>query len=167
MSQINFVPHGNTGNQYGKRFKGIEKEGEKTCTKCKQSKLLDNYRTGICLDGKGSWCRECENKHMRVKYARITGRTIKELEVDKNNRLVKVVDGKKKCHTCKQLKLVGSFRKNINTGSGLGSNCVSCVNKYTKAYAVKDTKRVKLICMMGYGGCCQCCGYSLIEMLTI
>jgi len=79
------------------------------------------------------------------------------------DRLIKIVNGKKKCSKCKQWKLINCFGKYSRNVHGLYSHCIEC----TKAYSFKETRRVKLICMIGYGGKCICCGESIIEMLTI
>lgn len=93
ISKVEFV----NSYKYNKKFKGVEKEGEKTCSKCKQSKLLSSYYHSKYLD---------------------------------NNRR---------------------------------SSCIKC----SKADKFKESRRIKLKCMLGYGGKCVCCGETTIEMLCI
>jgi hypothetical protein len=163
ISSVKFVPHGNTGKnigkQYAKKFKGVEKEGEKTCSKCWESKSLDEFGVNNSrLDGKLSYCKKCINMYERNSYTIDIGKTLKEIGMKG-----KIIDGKRKCNSCNKWKLVNGFTNCSNNICGLDSRCIVC----NKAYYYKENRRIKLICMLGYGGCCQCCGDSRIEMLTI
>jgi hypothetical protein len=141
---------------------------EKICTKCGYLKSLDRFpHSAYTKDGTYSYCKECANNNNHCNYAKRTGRTVEEVQADKANRITKIVDGKKKCSICNEWKLIRFFSTGGNQRCGLVSSCKSCTSKKIRAYQFKETKRVKLICMMGYGGKCVCCGDSRIEMLTI
>ena len=141
---------------------------EKVCNKCKCLKLLEKFPySGYTRDSRYSYCKECANNKNHHNYAKRTGRTIEEVKIAKANRAVKIVDGKKRCCKCNQTKPANNFSKDNNAKCGLFPSCKSCANKAINAYAYKETRRIKLICMMGYGGRCVCCGDNRIEMLTI
>lgn len=140
----------------------------KICAKCGYLKSLEKFcRNTLNKDGLHSYCKECVNSMVRGIYRRKTGRTIEEIEGYKAGRLIKIVDGKKTCNICGQWKLISCFIKNNYQKSGLNPSCKNCDYKRLKVYRFKETKRIKLICMMGYGGCCQCCGEHNIELLTV
>jgi hypothetical protein len=166
ISKIELVPY-NRDKHYAKKFKGIEKEGEKTCTRCQQSKSLNKF--SICRGApfdKNYRCKKCVDELYRISYAKRTGRTIEELKANKESR-GKIIDGKKMCSKCKKWKPTNSFMGWGYIKCGLYPSCKNCCSKRSYPYQFKDTKRIKLECMIGYGGCCQCCGDSRIEMLTI
>ena len=69
--------------KYPKKYKCIRKEGKKTCSMCKQLKLLNMFNNRkAMLDGKQSWCKRC----ISISNAKRRGRTIEQIKTDKINR---------------------------------------------------------------------------------
>ena len=162
MSSVKFVSH-LIGNKFNKKFKGIEKEGEKWCCKCKQIKLLDMFANNSRgAYGKNSQCKECKNEDCKNLYAKNLGESRDQI-LGCNRIKFSIVNGKKMCSECKQWKLLSSFSKSNYTKHKLCSHCKMC----HQAYHFKENRRLKLICMIGYGGKCVCCCENRIELLTI
>lgn len=137
---------------------------EKICAKCGYLKPLEKFpHSKYNIDGLYSYCKECARSSSKYYYAKRTGRTVEQLKVDKANRIVKIFNGKKICAKCKKWKSISRFDKNINKKTGLQPSCVDCRH----VYYFKENRRIKLICMIGYGGRCSCCGDNRIEMLTV
>jgi len=135
-------------NKYPIRYKRIIEGDKKTCSKCRRLKSLDMFYSSIySSDGKWSQCRECT-----------TGKSTKEIGVTG-----KIINGKKKCSKCRQWKVIKNFSKNCAIKCGLESQCKKC----QQALLFKETRRIRIICMLGYGGRCICCGENNIELLTI
>lgn len=146
-----------------RKFKGIEIKGEKTCTKCMLSKSLNRFNISVShVGGTYPWCMNCQSVHHKNWYANKIGRTLKEVGIKG-----KIVDDKKKCARCLEWKLIKDFYKNKNYKSGLTSHCIKCINSASRAFKYKETRRLKLKCMMGYGGKCSCCGETRLDLLTI
>jgi hypothetical protein len=136
----------------------------KKCTKCLIFKSLSMFDIkNTSKDGKKPHCKRCVSKY----YAKRTGRTVEEVEANKANSIVKIINGKKVCTTCLQLKSINNFGKYRPLKCGLDSRCRECMKKSVIAHNFKEARRVKLIWAMGYGGKCICCGEKRIEMLTI
>lgn len=162
MSSIEFRNRG-IGN---KKFKGVEKEGEQTCTRCMKSKLLNDYSVGNCLDGKSSLCKKCDNIRSKNNYAKSVGKNRDQI-LDYNSIEYKIVNGKKMCAECEQWKSENDFTTDCMRKDSKNVYCNKCRSMRIYAYNVRETRRVKLKCMLGYGGRCNCCGDSRVEMLTL
>src|ERR1700704_4652778 len=108
-------------NQYSIKFKPIEKDGEKTCTKCKLSKSLNMFTTNNAMkDKKEYYCRKCMIDIHKNGYAKGIGKSIDEIV-----KRVKIVDNKKQCCCCKKWKVLNCY-SNVNTTGMYYSLCKEC-----------------------------------------
>ena len=162
ISSIKFIPN-------GKKFKG-EKTGEKWCNKCKQMKLLSEFGNNTkYFDGKNYgkcyMCKKCRSIETKNIYAKKIGKSRDQIEKVHKDRIVNntIINGKRLCSYCKQLKSVNCFIKNKVYTCGLGSVCQSC----QKWYARIKSRILKMEFIIAYGGYCQCCGEDKIELLTV
>lgn len=84
---------------------------------------------------------------------------------------VNLIDGKKHCSKCKELKELESFRKHLQHSTGLRSQCRACErirNRNTrKRYDNKDKRdAIKKRFLAHYGGACKCCSEDNSRLLT-
>jgi hypothetical protein len=148
VSKVEFHKH---NNQYSENNKT-----EKICSACKQIKLRCHFYND---NGR---CKECRSKYIKNRYAKSTNRTIDQIRTHR----VTIIEGKKICGTCREIKLLKEF----NQGMGAGwrsSKCKKCLNKYWKNYYTVTVRVLKKEFVNAYGGCCSCCGEAELDFLTI
>lgn len=97
----------------------------KTCTKCKESKSLDEF--GKLLksdDGHNYCCKACHRSYY----------TKKKIELP---------EGFKKCSSCEELKSNDSFSKSSKAKCGLKSSCKTCLSVKSKEYRENNQDVIK------------------------
>lgn len=81
----------------------------KRCSKCKETKLLEDYYSARSKDGKNSWCKECEKKKrklyvennyekVREKFAQYRRKTLYDLTQEDYKKLLDSQENK--CAIC-------------------------------------------------------------------
>lgn len=144
-----------------KKFKGVEKDGERTCTKCMQSKVLNRFnKSANHVGGRYPWCKNCQSKHHKNWYAEKTGRSLDQIRVI---RKLKIIDGKKLCVKCGLYKASDMFYKNASASCGLEAGCKEC----KRNYSVIINRINKMEFILAYGGGCSCCGITDLDLLTV
>ncbi len=121
-------------------------DGKKPCSVCKQ--VLDVSAFGKFSGsptGLAHACKACvKNK-----------RDEKHLPVPRTTAIL-VVDGKKPCHTCKQLLPVCEFHKKASTVSGLASNCKACEAKKFQDRYIPVPRTTAILVIDGKKPCSSC-----------
>lgn len=83
----------------------------------------------------------------------------------------KIINGKKNCSKCKQIKELTEFRKHIFHSTGYRSQCKKCeiASHKIRIYDGVRTKYIKRKdeVIKHYGGKCECCGIDNIYFLSI
>lgn len=111
-------------------------DGYKQCFTCKNIKLKNLFGVNKQRsDALTSNCRSCISINDKAK--RLTLREIREENMKKLDK------DKKKCSTCKIIKLRSEFSKHKGHNDGLSSLCKSCKSKADKSYCNKNTEKLK------------------------
>lgn len=114
----------------------------KTCTKCRIQKDLGEFygkkiKKGNSYQYPSSQCKQCSR--LLCKENRLKNRKIKE------ESIVKIEDGKKKCCNCEEIKNCYEFYKNKGSKDGLTYSCKSCKKIYESTYNVNNKEARRLI----------------------
>lgn len=97
----------------------------KTCNKCGQEKLLENFSKGRCKDGLKNSCKPCDKEYNRARTEKI-----------KNSN--KDIPTKIVCTNCKYSKSINEFDKNICSSTGYQLVCKQC----RKIYRSLNSKKI-------------------------
>lgn len=97
---------------------------EKKCSRCDRVMDVSSfYPSGTALDGLGSWCKECQNKHTRqVRQERALSRQ----RAVRDEVARKRAAGEKACTRCGESKPFSEFRPDPMRSLGVRSACLSC-----------------------------------------
>lgn len=121
-------------------------DGKKPCSVCKQVLDVSAFgKSSASPTGLAHACKIC------VK----TKRDEKHVPVPRTTAIL-VIDGKKPCHTCKQLLPVSEFHKKASTVSGLESNCKACVAKKFRDRYVPVPRTTAILVVAGKKPCSAC-----------
>ncbi|GGG93386.1 hypothetical protein [Pedobacter zeae] len=55
----------------------------------------------------------------------------------------KIINGKKKCTKCKEVKLLEAFLPTKQISSGITSKCKKCFNEYSKNWRLKNLEKTR------------------------
>jgi len=134
----------------------MECEKTKVCTKCGEAKAVGEFYKKSCTpDGLQPHCKLCKRL-----YARIWG------EHSPAHR-VEIVDGKKACTRCGEIKPVAEFAKQSKSKSGIAPHCKDCQRGINWAYRkaqnpnLRPAHRVQII--DGKKKCSLCKCVKLLE----
>jgi hypothetical protein len=110
-------------------------KGNKICSRCKQKKSLSSFgKDKSEKDNINRTCKECLQKR---RYEKTEG-------VKRRERLP-VINGMKKCSTCKEIKPISSFNYSSRSISKLSDACKDCHNLDNKMKRVKNGERYKFL----------------------
>lgn len=126
---------------------------DRKCSKCRDVKPISQFHSNNKKKGTYNYiCKNCYNDYQyKLKYGIIKPRVISE-----------VVDGKRVCKVCDELKTLDQYQKR-NTKSGFTSTCGRCM--YEKIKSRRTPKEIKLT-KEGYKFCNGCKKEKTIDNFT-
>ena len=121
----------------------------KTCTKCRESKPLDEfYNHKGRKDGKSEACKDCNKSLCKERYLKkIGGKYSRPLLTDEGRDEEKkmFLKGKKECTKCKEVKLLNEFKSDKNKKNGYSSWCKECHKQAHRNWRKNNMQKKKLM----------------------
>jgi len=121
----------------------------KTCTKCRESKPLDEfYNHKGRKDGKSEVCKDCDKLLHKERYLKkIGGKYSRPILTDEGRDEEKkmLLKGKKECTKCKEVKLLNEFKSDKNKKNGYSSWCKECHKQAVRNWRKDNMQKKKLM----------------------